>query len=279
MIEGLQYRQAGGVRLCLRDSGVGPTVLFLHGTTATLGVWDSVIEMVGDGVRSVAIDQRGHGRSDTPAAGYDAAEYCADARSLVTSLAGAPVVVVGHSLGARNAVVLGAMCPEAVAGVIAVDYTPFVEDSVLDALDRRVRGGDRAFDSQAEITSYLRQRYPLMPPDAVARRVKYGYHRVGEAFRALADPGAMTCTVEGLRRDFADDVRRISIPVTFMRGAMSEIVSAEAFAATRELRPDLRAVELAGVDHYVPEEAPGAVAAEIVRMLHKIAEAGARDGL
>jgi len=37
-------------------------------------------------------------------------------------------------------------------------------------------------------------------------------------------------------------------------------VSAAAFAAARALRPDLRAVVVAGADHYVPEEQPGEVA-------------------
>ncbi|MBE1586575.1 alpha/beta fold hydrolase [Nonomuraea angiospora] len=268
-IKNLAYIRAGGVRLCVRDRGSGAAVVLLHGTTANLGVWDAVVERLGDGLRTIAVDQRGHGRSDKPAAGYGAADYCSDVLALVRALDCGPVVVAGHSLGARNAIVLGALHPEVVAGVVAVDYTPFVEPEVLGDLETRVRGGDRLFASEADIEDYLRARYPLMPVDAVRRRVTYGYVEDGAGFRALADPAAMVHTVRGLRTDFAEETRRITVPVTLLRGEHSKIVSASAYAATKALRPDFRAVELPGLDHYVPEESPGAVADEIARILKK----------
>jgi 2-(acetamidomethylene)succinate hydrolase len=260
------YVRAGEVELCVRDAGAGPAVVLLHGTTAGLGVWDAVVDALGGTVRTIAVDQRGHGRSGKPAAGYGAADYCADVLALIRERDCGPVVVAGHSLGARNAVVLGAGHPGLVAGVVAVDYTPFTEPAVLDALESRVRGGDRVFASAADVRAYLRERYPLLPADAVERRLRYGYTADGHGLRPLADPRAMVRTVEGLRRDFAAETRDIRVPVTLVRGEHSRIVSPDAFAATRALRPDFRAVELAGLDHYVPEEDPRAVADEIVRM-------------
>jgi 2-(acetamidomethylene)succinate hydrolase len=261
--------RAGEVELCVRDAGAGPAVVLLHGTTASLGVWDAVVDRLGAGVRTVAVDQRGHGRSGKPATGYDAAAYTADVRALVRALDCGPVVAVGHSLGARNAVVLAAEHPDVVAGVVAVDYTPYVEPAVLDALETRVRGGDRAFASGTDVETYLRERYPLLPADAVRRRRRYGYAPAGtgRTLRPLADPAAMVRTVDGLRRDFAAATRAVRVPVTLLRGEHSAIVSPRAFAATSELRPDFRAVQLPGLDHYVPEEDPQTVADEIVRML------------
>ncbi len=268
---GLRHVPAGAVELCVRDRGSGRAVVLLHGTTATLGVWDGVVDRLGDlspgGVRTIAVDQRGHGRSGKPATGYGAAEYVADVAALIETLDCGPVVVAGHSLGARNAVVLGAARPDLVAGVVAVDYTPFVEPEVLDRLDTRVRGGDRTFGSPAQIEEYLRARYPRMPADAVRRRVRYGYVPADGGHRPLADPSAMVQTVAGLRHDFAEETKTITVPVTLLRGADSAIVSRAAYSATRELRPDLRAVEVPGADHYVPEEQPGVVAAEIAHML------------
>ncbi|MGW2514140.1 YbhB/YbcL family Raf kinase inhibitor-like protein [Streptomyces scopuliridis] len=182
-----------------RRNDLGPrgglTVVLLHGTTASLGVWDPVVERLGASVRTIAIDQRGHG-SDKPATGYGAAEYVADVLALVRVRECGPVVLVGHSLGARNAVVLGAAHPDVVAGVVAVDYTPFVEPEVLDALEARVRGGDRGFASAAEVEAYLRDRYPLLPDDAVHRRRRYGYIAAGDGLQPLADPGVPDGTVE-----------------------------------------------------------------------------------
>ena len=54
------------------------------------------------------------------------------------------MVLVGHSLGARNAIVAGAMRPDAIAGVIAIEFTPFIDMAAFDALDTRVPAGPRA---------------------------------------------------------------------------------------------------------------------------------------
>ena len=272
MLIGLRYSNTCKLSLCFRDTGSsGPPVVFLHGTTANLGVWDPVADQLGNQIRAIAIDQRGHGRSDKPSTGYAAADYCSDVLALVSELGCAPVVIAGHSLGARNAIVLGATHPELVAGVVAVDYTPYVETQVLDDLETRVRSGDREFRSKVEVEEYLRRRYPLIPDAALRRRVAYGHVEVGDSWHALADPSAMVQTVDGLRQDFADEMRQIKVPMTVMRGEESKIVSRAAFDATKTLRPDVRTIELSGVDHYIPEESPGTVADEIAQMLQRIA--------
>ncbi|PFG39522.1 2-(acetamidomethylene)succinate hydrolase [Georgenia soli] len=267
MTDGLELQQCGDLRLCIRDRGAGNAVVLLHGTTANLGVWDDVVELLGDGVRTVAVDQRGHGRSGKPLTGYGAGEYSDDVAALIRTLGLAPAVVVGHSLGARNAVVLAARHPELVAGVVAVDYTPFVEGEVLDDLKARVAAGDRIFETRAEVERYLRKRYPLITEQAVARRAAYGYTATAAGYRPLADPAAMAQTVDGLRTDFVDEASSVEAPVTLVRGRLSRIVSDDAFRRTRELRPDFRAVELPEVDHYVPEERPDIVADEIRHLL------------
>lgn len=267
MTRGLRLQQAGATRICIRDAGDGPAVVLLHGTTANLGVWDAVVEILGTDVRTIAVDQRGHGRSDKPSSGYGMNEYTHDLAELVEALDCGPVVVVGHSLGARNAVVLGARRPDLVAGVVAVDYTPFVEPEVLDDLQARVAGGDRHFATRTELMEYLRDRYTLITDDAVRRRADYGYVADERGLRPLAAPGAMEQTVDGLRTDFLEEARTIGVPVTLIRGQLSRIVSDQAFARTRTLRPDFHALELPGVDHYVPEERPDVVAEAVAQML------------
>lgn len=260
-------RTQSEVSLCYRELGRGPTVVMLHGTTATLGIWDPIATRTSRSARVIAVDQRGHGRSDKPATGYTVTEFCDDLHAVIAELGCAPAVIVGHSLGARNAVVLAATHPGLVAGVVALDYTPYIEPEVLDELEQRVRAGDRTFGSSSEIADYLRARYPLMPPDAVQRRVEYGYYLSRDGYRPYADPSAMVQTVDGLRRDFVDELRAVECPVTLLRGAQSRLVSPTAFERTRADRPDLRAETVPDADHYLPEVAPGAVCTAIERML------------
>jgi 2-(acetamidomethylene)succinate hydrolase len=253
----------GGITLNLRDAGEGRPMVFLHGITANATVWTPILMDLRDSYRVIAVDQRGHGSSDKPASGYTAEAYAQDVLNLIETLGGTPAIIVGHSLGARNAIVATAIEPALVAGAVAIDFTPFIETEVFDTLEARVKGGDRAFSSREEIVAYLADRYPLMPKDAVERRAKYGYAEVDGVFRALADPRAMVATVAGLREDLEGPLRKVSKPLVLVRGQESKLVSPAAFERTLRVRPDVQSMVVPGADHYVPEEAPAAIAQAI----------------
>jgi 2-(acetamidomethylene)succinate hydrolase len=217
-------------------------------------------ELLAARFRIVSIDQRGHGRGPKPATGYAAEDYAHDISQMIQE----KTLLIGHSLGARNALVAGACYPERVAAVVAIDFTPFIEREVFDALDERVNGGDRAFSSLDEVRTYLKNRYPRLPADAVERRARHGFEYVDGKWRALALPAAMRETCAGLREDLAPFLKSIRVPALLLRGAESKLVSREAWAKTKALRPDLPAQEIADADHYVPEEQPAAVAAAVI---------------
>ncbi|MFT4119550.1 alpha/beta fold hydrolase [Bradyrhizobium sp.] len=251
----------GRIALNVREAGSGPVAIFLHGITAVGAVWDPILRLVGGTVRAIAVDQRGHGRSGKPEGDYSADAFAKDVVSLIETLDSGPAIVVGHSLGARNAVVAAVQRPDLVRAAVAVDFTPYIEDEVFEALEARVNGGDRPFASVEEIEHYLQNRYVNLPPDAVRRRAMHAYHRLGEQYRPLASPSAMTATARGLREDLVSAFTAVKVPVQLVRGAESKLVSPAAWDRTKKLRPDLPAVEVGSTDHYVPEEAPAAIAA------------------
>ena len=241
-------------------------VLFLHGTSANGRVWDEVVASVRTPIRAIQLDQRGHGRSGD-GDGYGASDFAVDAEAVLEDIGGGPALVVGHSMGARNAWVLAARRPDLVSGVLAVDYTPFVEQDVLDVLDARVRAGDRAFASTEEVREYLRGRYPRLPESAIERRTAFGYHQSEGGLRPLARPAALAALVEGLRIDHPDEFAGLTVPMTCLRGEDSLIVSRTAWAAAKALAPHVQATDVPDADHYVPEEQPDFVAASIDALL------------
>jgi len=215
--------------------------------------------------RVVAVDQRGHGLSDKPASGYSGADFSADIASLVQVLDAGPAVIVGHSLGARNAFVVAASRPDLVCGVVAIDFTPFLASEIFDGIASRVGGGARAFDSPEAVAAYLRQRYPRFPEDAIQRRVANGYVEVDGQYAALADPESMVQTTNGLREDFEWAVRQVECQVLMIRGLESALVSPEAFEQTLAVRPDFSRLVIPDADHYIPEEVPSTVSVAIRR--------------
>lgn len=217
-------------------------------------------ELLAARFRISAIDQRGHGRALKPAKGYAADDYARDIDELLSE----KTLLIGHSLGARNALAAGHRYPQKVAAVVAIDFTPFIEREVFDALDSRVNAGARDFASVEEIKRYLKERYPRLPGDAIERRARHGYEQVDGKWRPLALPAAMRETCKGLRSDLAEILKGIQVPVLLLRGEDSRLVSREAWAKTKALRLDIAAREIAGADHYVPEEQPAAVAAAVL---------------
>ena len=255
----LQYADIAGTAICFRDTGKGRPVLFLHGTSASLGVWDGVMAGMGEGYRAITMDQRGHGRSSKPTHSYSQDDFARDVLGLVTYLGLDDVVLVGHSLGARNAIVAAALEPERIADIIALDYLPFVEPEVIDDLENRVLGGHRQFNGFDAIVEYLSERYPRTPRKALESRALYGYEKRGEHYLPLAEPEAMRGTVDSFRTDFRKSFTDVRVPVVVIRGEKSAIASPRAFALAQELRPDFEYVTVPGCDHYIPEVAPEVV--------------------
>ncbi len=251
-----------GIELHGWETGVGTPMILLHGITSNGRGWDPVADLLSPQFRTIALDQRGHGRSGKPVGPcYGAADFAGDLAALIETLDAGPAIIAGHSLGARNALAVGASRPDLVSAVIAIEFTPFIETAVMDMLDVRVDGGDRDFASRDEIRLYLTDRYPLMPGDAIERHALFGYEKTAIGiYRPLADAAAMAATSSGLRENIAPALREISTPTLLVRGALSKLVSARAFERACALRPDLEAVILADVDHYITEEQPAKTA-------------------
>jgi pimeloyl-ACP methyl ester carboxylesterase len=93
-------RTADGVNLFVRDWGEGRPVLFLHSWAMAGGMWGYQAADLSDrGLRCLAYDRRGHGRSDVPAAGYDMDTFADDLAAVIEQLDLHDLVLVGHSMG------------------------------------------------------------------------------------------------------------------------------------------------------------------------------------
>ena len=261
-----RYWSLPGIKLHGYEIGTGFPLIMLHGITSNGRGWDPVADRLSHRFRGIELDQRGHGKSGKPKGDcYGRDDFAGDVAGVIELLDAGPAIVAGHSLGARNALALGAARPELVSAVIAIEFTPFIEVATLDSMDARVKGGDREFSSLEEIRSYLSKRYPLMPPDAIERRTRFGYREVDNGgYRPQADGAAMAATSMRLREDIETALIEISVPTLLIRGALSKFVSAAAFGRACALRPDLPSITVAHADHYVPEVRPTEIARLII---------------
>jgi 2-(acetamidomethylene)succinate hydrolase len=255
-----------GLTLHARSAGTGELVLLLHGITAGAVVWDPVVEVLARDHRCVAIDQRGHGRSDKPAVGYAAADYVADVAAVLDAL-GPARAVVGHSLGARNAILAGAAMPGRIGAVVAVEYAAGIEPEVFERLRADRSSGEGYLPDDDAVRAAVRARSPLLPDDAVERRVRHLYAPGADGVVPLASPSAVQQTADAMDVDLTGALRDATVPVLLVRGEESRFVSRTAFASSLGLRPGLQGAVVPGTDHFVPEEAPDEVAALVRELL------------
>jgi len=266
--DGMHTTRGADVDIAFWVQGVGPAIVLLHGTSANHGVWADVANQLSDRATVISLDQRGHGHSGKPDRGYTGSDYAKDVIVVLDALAIDRAVVGGHSLGGRNAWVTAALFPERVAAAVVVDYTPYVEQAVIDELGVRVAAGFRSFGDRRQIEDYLKSRYRRILPAAVERRALWGYQqRPDGAWMPRADPEAMRQTIDGFRTPWLAEFLAVTAPMTHLRGSDSLIVSAAAWEAAKHDRPTDRWVVVDDADHYIPEEFPALIAAEFENVL------------
>jgi pimeloyl-ACP methyl ester carboxylesterase len=97
-----------------------PTILAVHGVSASHRSFGLLAQAL-PGVRVIAPDLRGRGRSSTLPGPYGMPVHADDLAAVLDHLAAQPVVVVGHSMGAFVTLVLAHRYPEWVSSAVLVD--------------------------------------------------------------------------------------------------------------------------------------------------------------
>ena len=99
------FETSDGVQLHYLEAGSGPLLVFIPGWTMPAEIWDPQIRHFATTHHVVALDPRGHGRSEKPAHGYHPSRRGQDIGELLVHLGGTPAVVVGWSLGVQETLV------------------------------------------------------------------------------------------------------------------------------------------------------------------------------
>ena len=112
-----------GITLHIREwAGTGPPFVLLHGLASNARLWDEVGAILADaGHHVVAVDQRGHGLSDTPDDGYDFDTIADDLARLVRTLELQQPYIAGQSWGGNVVLTFAATHPGLARGFAFVD--------------------------------------------------------------------------------------------------------------------------------------------------------------
>jgi len=254
-----------GLKIHVREYGArtapGLPVVCLPGLVRTVADFDVLAPTLAAGRtrrRVVSIDSRGRGHSDHDEDhfNYNCVIELADVVNVLIALDIGPAVFVGSSRGGVLSMLLGATHPTAVAGVVLHDVGPVTEPKGLARIKSYIGKlpNPRDHEEGAEILRRLMgTHFPKFTPEqwiAVARRT---WHLKSDG---LLHPAYDLKIAQALA---AIDVERplptlwnefdslAEMPMMVVRGANSDILSAETVHAMRARRKRLHVIE-------VPEE-------------------------
>lgn len=112
--------EVNGTRLVYEVSGEGPPIVFVHGFTLDMRMWDDQVTEFGSRRRVVRYDLRGFGTSSPPAIG-EGYSHADDLHALLEHLGIERAAVVGLSMGGWVAQEFALKYPESVSALILVD--------------------------------------------------------------------------------------------------------------------------------------------------------------
>lgn len=206
------------------DTGKGTPLVLIHGVGGDSTEWSEVAPEMSKEVRCIAVDLRGHGKSEKPDMPYTQDMFADDVAALLDILKISKAYICGISMGGFVAQKMALTHPEKVDGLILIDTTPRMPTKTI-----QVAGAwGKAFAEKglqayidAEIKDIFHPMFARRHQDAVkifadsmktreaktTARVQQGY---------MKSPPVME-----------KDIKKIKVPTLIIHGEEDQVVPAE----------------------------------------------------
>ena len=245
-----------GVRLFHQEAGAGaPPLLFIHGVGGDHTDFAPQSAHFRGKHRVVAVDLRGHGRSDKPVQEYTIPGFADDVAWVCGKLGLAKPVLIGHSMGGKVALDVAARFPDLPAAVIAVESSilPPGPAAGVPPLAAALRGPGYREAARRFFADAL-----FLPTDDPGRKARLVERMVATPQHVLASAFANTFAWDG-----AAAAAACPAPLLLISGA----AVVNDLDRLRRLCPRLVHGQTVGAGHFNQLEVPDQVNAMIERFL------------
>lgn len=222
-----------GMNMYYKDWGTGRPVVFNHGWPLTADAFeDQMFFMASNGYRCIAVDRRGHGRSDQTWHGNDMDTYADDLAELMEHLDLKDAILVGHSTGGGVvAHYIGRHGTKRVAKAVLISAVPplmLKTEANPDGLPMEALDGLRA-SIQADRYQFWKDFcnlfYSLNRPGA---KISEG---VADSFFRQCSMAGFPASYLGIKAfsetDFNEDLKKFDIPTLILHGDDDQVVPIE----------------------------------------------------
>lgn len=269
-----RYIDVNGVKLHFLDWGnrTYQPMLLLHGFMAHAHVWDDLALAFRSDYHVIALDQRGHGESEWSEDGkYTIDDHSLDIGSFIEILGLKDLILIGHSMGGRNALFYTACKPHRVERVILVDVRPGNDSYALNALKHLVVNLPIQSDSLDEVVNTLKALYPFLPIETCNRIIARGYQRRNDGKWIPRYDTKMSISTKRSHNDAEElwaFLKHIPCATLVVRGEQSPFLSREDAQRICELMPKAVWREIPKATHMPAQENPDAFNNAVLKFLN-----------
>jgi pimeloyl-ACP methyl ester carboxylesterase len=233
-----------------------PTIVLLHGGHQSAHSWDLVSLHLARKYRVLALDQRGHGDSEWACDwDYSNNTMALDAEAFIRAMELEKPVVMAHSMGGRNSLLLAKNAPGIMRGLVVVDVGPEVSERGRKVISSFVRE-NQEFDDLEHFVQNVRKYDPYRSREHIERTVKYNMiQRIDGKFVSKCDsnPRRAGAQAQKSQQDNVtlEEAAGFDFPVLIVRGETSNILEPDAAERFRNALPQGQLVEVPECGHNV----------------------------
>jgi pimeloyl-ACP methyl ester carboxylesterase len=259
-----------------------PDIVFLHATGFNARTYRTLLAPLGEKFHVLALDARGHGRTELPARvfGYTSWRRHRDDLIAVLEHFTAPVTLAGHSMGATVSLLTAGKRTDLVSGLALIEpvilpsayyassqlpFGPLVHRYTTPlargAAARRATFADR----ESAIAAFTgRGVFKAFPPEVIADYVADGLVEDGSGgFRLACRPIYEAATFCAHRHDPWAALRKVTDPLVLLRAERGSTIAEAAMHRVAAIKADARVATVEGASHMLPMERPDRARAAI----------------
>lgn len=226
-----------------------PALLIAHGLFGSARNWGIIAKRLSDSRQVIAVDMRNHGESDW----FQSHSYFDQAADLAEVIEhfGAPMDVLGHSMGGKAAMVLALEHPNLINRLVVADIAPVAYGHTQGHLIEAMRSvSSIGFQSRKRADKRLAE---VISEPGVRAFLLQSIDIKEERWRLNLD---VLDSSMALIIGFPDVTGKFNNPTFFLSGALSDYVKPEHRPEIKRLFPTARFAKIPETGHWIHAEKP-----------------------
>ncbi|MBX7231689.1 MAG: alpha/beta hydrolase [Bdellovibrionales bacterium] len=240
----------------------GTPLVFLHGLLGSGTNWRQIISGLENRYRILTFDQRGHGRSFHSKSGYAPEEFAKDLITLLEELSWEQILLVGHSMGGRNAVCFASQWPHKVKKLVLEDIAPESTVHAMGKIKMMIQKVPTPFSNREQAKQFFKNEFPhFLAEDPQANTIALFFYSnliqkdYGVDWRFDRD-GILAALGSPQPQKRWNEFVSLKVPTLIVRGQNSKDLSPELYQKMLALNPWAKGIEIPAAGHWVHYDQP-----------------------